>query len=124
MTTVRSSPLLRRRIINRWASPLVFLLVASLIPMTSLALLTATSLHQEQQVRTDADLTELARATEARLRNDLERFQEILLISAQNPAYTEIMRDPNRQAAWKLEVDRSLAQLTRMFPGMIDEACR
>src|SRR5947207_14151844 len=54
----------------------------------------------------------------------MERFRQIILTSSQNPAFAQIILDPSHRNSWKREVNLSLMQLTTIFPGMIDEACR
>jgi hypothetical protein len=105
-------------------SIIVLLLVFSIVPAMGTGMLALSSKQQDLEKSLDARLTEISRNSALLLRTDLDRFRQILLTSAQNPAYTEILRDPQQRKVWKQEVDRSLLNLTTIFPGMIDEACR
>jgi diguanylate cyclase (GGDEF)-like protein/PAS domain S-box-containing protein len=102
----------------------ILLLLFSIVPTVGTVLLIVSAKHQDAQLAQDAHLADIARAGQSELRSDMERFRDILLTSAKNPAYTQILLDPARKGEWKREIDTSLLHLTTIFPGMIDEACR
>jgi diguanylate cyclase (GGDEF)-like protein/PAS domain S-box-containing protein len=102
----------------------LLLLTFGLAPAVGVASLAASTRHQEAGSDVDARLAAEARTAEFQLSNDLERFQQILLTSAQNPAHVQILREPDQRAFWKGQLDAALLQLTTNFPGMIDEVCR
>jgi signal transduction histidine kinase len=111
------------RITGRFTAMLL-LLVFSILPTIGTALLIATAKHQEAQVALDHNLDEMSNQLEGQLRSDLTDFRRILLTTANDPAFINIMRDPTHQRDWKQAVDRNLLNLTIHFPDMIDETCR
>ncbi len=104
--------------------PALLILLFSVLPTVGTALLIASARHHEAQVALDARLVETSRGVEYQVQSDLKRFQQILLTSAQNPAFVEVMRDGAHRQEWKRQIDLSLLNLTKNFPGMIDETCR
>jgi PAS domain S-box-containing protein len=103
---------------------LAFLLFAfSLVPAGGAVLLTASAKQQEAEATLDARLAETSRNAEFALANDLERFRQILLTSAQNPALVGVPPGTRRPEAQRRAVNAALLHLTTVFPGMIDEAC-
>jgi signal transduction histidine kinase len=111
------------RISWRFAA-MFLLLVFSILPTIGTALLIATAKHQEAQVALDRNLDEVSNQLEGQLRSDLTHFRRILLTTANDPAFINIMRDPTHQRDWKQAVERNLLNLTTHFPDMIDETCR
>src|SRR3954447_3069735 len=101
----------------------ILLLAFSLAPGLGAGLLVASSRHQDAQIALAARVAGAAQTADVELRGDFERFRQILLTSVQNPSLVSILRDPEHAALYKENVDRSLLNLTAMFPGMIDEAC-
>jgi len=101
----------------------ILLLAFSLAPSLGAGLLMASTRHQDAQIALSARVAGAAQTADVELRGDFERFRQILLTSAQNPSLVEILRDPEHASQYKQSVDRTLLNLTSMFPGMIDEAC-
>jgi hypothetical protein len=118
-----STEVLTMRISSR-ILPALLILLFSVLPTVGTALLIASARYHEAQVALDARLVETSRSVEYQVQSDLKRFQQILLTSAQNPAFVEVMRDPAHRQAWKRQIDLSLLHLTKIFPGMIDGTCR
>ena len=94
------------------------------IPAIAVLLLTASTQHRAAEVDLDARLTDASHSVGNQLGNEMERFRQILLTSARNPAFVYVLKDADRRAFWQTEVNQALLQLTSTFPGMIDEACR
>jgi len=103
---------------------MLLLLVFSILPTIGTALLIAAAKHQEAQAALDHNLDEMSNQLEGQLRSDLTDFRRILLTTANDPAFIDIMRDPIHRREWKQEIDRNLIILTTHFPDMIDETCR
>jgi signal transduction histidine kinase len=104
--------------------PGLLILLFSVLPTVGTALLIASARYHEARVALDARLVETSRGVEYQVQSDLKRFQQVLLTSAQTPAFIEVMRDPAHRQEWKRQIDLSLLNLTKNFPGMIDETCR
>ena len=101
----------------------ILLLAFSLAPGLGAGLLVASSRHQDAQIALATRVAGAAQTADVEIRGDFERFRQILLTSAQNPSLVGILRDKQHPERYKQDVDRSLLNLTAMFPGMIDEAC-
>src|SRR5262245_42932886 len=123
MISPRSPEVLTMRISSR-VLPAILILLFSVLPTVGTALLIASARYHEAQVALDARLVENSRGVEYQVQSDLKRFQQILLTSTQNPAFVEVMRDGAHRQEWKRQIDLSLLNLTKNFPGMIDETCR
>src|SRR5438552_15930919 len=102
----------------------VLLVLFGTLPTIGTVLLIVSSKNEEAQLALDSHGAETSRTVDFELKSDLERFRQILLTSAQNPAFTQIILDPEHRDSWKRDVNLSLLNLTTIFPGMIDEACR
>jgi diguanylate cyclase (GGDEF)-like protein/PAS domain S-box-containing protein len=103
---------------------ILVLIGVGLTPAAGLLALTVQAKHQEAEAAVDGRLAESAHTAEFQLSNDLQRFQQILLTSAQNPAYTAVVENPQERDRWTPQLNAALLQLTSTFAGMIDEACR
>src|SRR5919201_2278344 len=102
----------------------VLLVLFSVVPALGTVLLTVSARTQQAQLNLDSRVAETSRTIDYELKSDLERFRQVLLTSAQNPAYTQVLLDPQHINTWKRDLNQSLLNLTTVFPGMIDEACR
>src|SRR6478672_6639937 len=91
---------------------IVLLVLFSVVPALGTTLLTVSARTQQAQIDLDSRVAETSRTIDYELTSDLQRFRQVLLTSAQNPAYTQILLDPQRKDTWKRDLNQSLLNLT------------
>lgn len=103
---------------------LVALVVGALPTLFGFGQQALISLRSEREERLQA-LDNLLRDRKTILEHQTEKFRQILLTTAQNPAFRRYFEAsaPEEREVWRREMEQAVGFLSLTFPGMVDEAC-
>ncbi len=85
----------------------------------------ARSIYAQKQRETRAGLEQRLEERTQLLQNQVDRFKDLLLTTARNPAFLRFYQaeTPEEQESWRREAEQAILHLTTAFQGMIDESC-